>query len=225
MDHADAICTCMMDLGFMEDERNNFMPTFAAYYDAAAAKVSIKKCSFTVKGMTEVSKKEDRDDTEKLSLDGKAKPDHTVSTLTGGCCMKLVLTRAMLERSRRTAAETPLLRIRSWSGSQDASAPDKVRPPGFQAARRCHHGSFGVCVAGGTGQQLCCKLDACVSVFLHGGVGKVVVPPMIIITIITITITTVITIIVIINSKKKKNTNNSNGNYNNYVFNSSVRLP
>ena len=72
---------------------------------------------------------------------------------------------------------------------------------------------------------MCCKLDACVSVFLRDGVGKVVVPPMIIITIITITITTVITIIVIINSKKKKNTNNSNGNYNNYVFNSSVRLP
>jgi hypothetical protein len=52
-----------------------------------------------------------------FTLDGKAKPDHTVSILTGMCCMKLALTRAMLQQARWMALETSLPQTRPRSGS------------------------------------------------------------------------------------------------------------
>ena len=56
------------------------------------------------------------------------KLDHIVSTLTGGWCIKYAKARTMIQRARETAVEMLLLQKRLWSGSQDASAPNVVRP-------------------------------------------------------------------------------------------------
>ena len=71
-----------------------------------------------------------------FNFDGKAKPDHTISTLMDGCHIKLALACIMLQQGRMTATETPILWTRLWSGSQDSSAPDLVRPPAWMMGRR-----------------------------------------------------------------------------------------
>ena len=94
--------------------KKNLMPPFAAYYGVATAVASIKECRVTVEMLANVGYTPDR----------KSKLDHTVSTLTGGIRTKLAVVSAMLLRACVTAAEMSLLRTRSRSDSQDASALD-----------------------------------------------------------------------------------------------------
>ena len=67
--------------------------------------------------------------------DEKARLDHTMSTLTGRCLMKLALAHAMLQRSRKTGTETSLPQKIPWSGSQDVATrlpvieKERARPP------------------------------------------------------------------------------------------------
>ena len=205
--HAAAISTCMMDLDFMEDvqRKKNIVPTFTAYYNGCTlerVKEMLNNVGFT--------------------LDGKAKPDHTVSTLTGKCCIKLALVRVMLQRSPKTVTQMLLLRKRSLSGSQDASTPYAVRPPAWLSGRGWRqHGSCSVCVTGGTGQQSCCESATHVPVVPRGVTDEAVVQLITVITIITttttITITTITTIttptiIATITINRKKENNNINSN-------------
>ena len=94
-----------MDFRFVEDtqRKKNLVPTFATYYGAVAAMVSMKECLVTVEMLANVS----------LTPDEKDNPDYTVSTLAGECCMKLALGRVMLQRACGTTVETPLLRTGS----------------------------------------------------------------------------------------------------------------
>mmetsp|Transcript_38984 Transcript_38984/g.93817 ORF Transcript_38984/g.93817 Transcript_38984/m.93817 type:complete len:1040 (-) Transcript_38984:33-3152(-) len=67
--HAASVSTCMMDLNFMEDVqwKKNILPTFAAYYDAAAAEANIEKVRVEAEKMMEVVEEEDEeDDAEEL---------------------------------------------------------------------------------------------------------------------------------------------------------------
>ena len=89
---------------------------------------------------------------------------------------------------------------------------------GCKAVWRRQRSSCGACVAGGTGQQSCCKSAARVSVVPRGDTGEAVVPLIIILTTI-ITTTTTIIIMVDKKKKKKKKKKNNNNNYNNDVFN------
>ena len=67
-----------------------------------------------------------------FTLDKKAKPDHTKSTLAVRYCItKLALARVMLQQARGTAAKMLPPWTRPQSGSQDASAPGRVWPPAW----------------------------------------------------------------------------------------------
>ena len=109
VDRAAAISTCMTNLGFMENmqQKKNHVPTFAAYC-GGCTRDEVKKMLAKVG----------------FSPDGKTTPDHTVSTLTGVCFLKLALVHAMLQRAHGMATDTLLPQTRPWSGSQDASIPD-----------------------------------------------------------------------------------------------------
>ena len=61
--------------------KKKFMPPFTTYYGAATAVASIKECRVTVEMLASVGYTPDKNTT----------PDHTMSTLTGGICMKLTL--------------------------------------------------------------------------------------------------------------------------------------
>ena len=128
VDHTAVISTCMMDIGCVEDvqRKKNLVPSFFAYYSAATSVASIKECRVTVEMLANVGYTPGRN----------TKPDHIVSTLMGGICTKLALVSAMLLRACGTAADAPLLRTRSRSGSQDASALDAVWPPAWLSGRR-----------------------------------------------------------------------------------------
>lgn len=69
VDHASAISTCMMDLGFLEDVqwKKNLSPTFASYYDAAKSEAAIKAARIEAarieaEKMMEIPEENDDDD-------------------------------------------------------------------------------------------------------------------------------------------------------------------
>ena len=100
----------MMEIGCVGDvqRKKNLVPPFATYNGTVNTVASIKECRVAVEMLANVGYTPDR----------KTKPDHTVSTLTGGICTKLALVSAMFQRACGTAEETPLLRTRSRSGGQ-----------------------------------------------------------------------------------------------------------